>query len=220
MQTVSANLPLMVAAGLLVGFGSVYGNGCTSGHGVCGLSRLSVRSLVATADLHDDRHRHRLRRPSPHRSLIMSFLVNLALGLLFGIGLVISGMSDPAKVLNFLDFSGTWDPSLAFVMGGAVVVAFVGFRLVFRRDVPIIGGTFQLPTKNGIDRRILVGPAVFGIGWGLGGFCPGPALTALGLGAPGTLAFFLPCSSECGRRAPPATILPLFAPPDKASYNR
>jgi uncharacterized membrane protein YedE/YeeE len=119
----------------------------------------------------------------------MSFLVNLALGLLFGLGLVVSGMSDPAKVLNFLDLFGTWDPSLAFVMGGAVIVAFVGFRLVLRRDAPIMGGTFHLPTKNDIDRRILVGPAVFGIGWGLGGFCPGPALTALGLGEPGTLAF-------------------------------
>ncbi|MEX0408837.1 DUF6691 family protein [Aquibium sp. LZ166] len=119
----------------------------------------------------------------------MSFLVNLALGLLFGLGLVISGMSDPAKVLNFLDLFGTWDPSLAFVMGSAVIVAFIGFRLVLRRDAPIMGGTFHLPGKNDIDSRILVGPAVFGIGWGLGGFCPGPALTALGLGEPGTLAF-------------------------------
>ena len=119
----------------------------------------------------------------------MSFLVNLALGLLFGIGLVISGMSDPAKVLNFLDLFGTWDPSLAFVMGGAVIVAFIGFRLVLRRDAPIMGGTFHLPAKNHIDSRIIVGPAVFGIGWGLGGFCPGPALTVLGLGEAGTLVF-------------------------------
>lgn len=119
----------------------------------------------------------------------MSFLVNLALGLLFGLGLVISGMSDPAKVLNFLDLFGTWDPSLAFVMGGAVTVAFIGFRLVLRRDAPIMGSTFHLPSKNDIDSRILAGPAVFGIGWGLGGFCPGPALTALGLGEPGTLVF-------------------------------
>lgn len=119
----------------------------------------------------------------------MSFLVNLALGLLFGIGLVISGMSDPAKVLNFLDLFGTWDPSLAFVMGGAVIVGFIGFRLVLRRDAPIMGGTFHLPSKNDIDSRIIVGPAIFGVGWGLGGFCPGPALTALGLGEAGTLAF-------------------------------
>jgi uncharacterized membrane protein YedE/YeeE len=119
----------------------------------------------------------------------MSFLVNLALGLLFGIGLVVSGMSDPAKVLNFLDLFGIWDPSLAFVMGGAVLVAFIGFRLVLRRGHPIVGGRFQLPTRTDIDARVIAGPAIFGIGWGLGGFCPGPALTALGLGATGTLAF-------------------------------
>jgi len=119
----------------------------------------------------------------------MSFLVNLALGLLFGVGLVVSGMSDPTKVLNFLDLFGTWDPSLAFVMGGAVLVAFIGYRLVLSRGKPIIGGRFHLPSKNDIDGRVVVGPAIFGIGWGLGGFCPGPALTALGLGATGTLAF-------------------------------
>ena len=119
----------------------------------------------------------------------MSFLVNLALGLLFGAGLVVSGMSDPAKVLNFLDLFGTWDPSLAFVMGGAVLVTFVGYRLVLARAEPIVGDRFHLPTRSDIDARIIAGPAIFGIGWGLGGFCPGPALTALGLGATGTLAF-------------------------------
>jgi uncharacterized membrane protein YedE/YeeE len=119
----------------------------------------------------------------------MSFLVNLALGLLFGAGLAISGMADPAKVLNFLDLFGTWDPSLAFVMGGAVLVAFAGYRLVLRRREPIVGGTFHLPTSNDIDSRVIVGPAIFGIGWGLGGFCPGPALAALGLGETGTIAF-------------------------------
>jgi uncharacterized membrane protein YedE/YeeE len=119
----------------------------------------------------------------------MSFLVNLALGLLFGTGLVVSGMADPAKVLNFLDLFGTWDPSLAFVMGGAVVVAFVGYRLVLARDQPLAGGGFQLPTRRDIDAPLIAGPAIFGVGWGLGGFCPGPALAALGLGATGTLAF-------------------------------
>lgn len=119
----------------------------------------------------------------------MSFLVNLALGLLFGLGLVVSGMSDPAKVLNFLDLVGTWDPSLAFVMGGAVAVTFVGYRLVFARGRPVVGDTFHLPEWTEIDRRVVVGPAIFGFGWGLSGFCPGPAITALGLGAAGTLAF-------------------------------
>jgi uncharacterized membrane protein YedE/YeeE len=119
----------------------------------------------------------------------VSFLVNLALGLLFGAGLVVSGMSDPAKVLNFLDLFGTWDPSLALVMGGAVLVTFVGYRFVLARGEPIVGARFHLPSRNDIDARIVAGPAIFGIGWGLGGFCPGPALTALGLGATGTLAF-------------------------------
>jgi uncharacterized membrane protein YedE/YeeE len=119
----------------------------------------------------------------------MSFLVNLALGVLFGIGLVASGMTDPAKVLNFLDVLGAWDPSLALVIGGAVLVAFVGYRSVLARGKPIVGDRFHLPTKKDIDSRILVGSAIFGIGWGLGGFCPGPALSALGLGAAGTLAF-------------------------------
>ena len=119
----------------------------------------------------------------------MTFVVNLALGLLFGIGLVISGMSDPAKVLNFLDLAGTWDPSLAFVMGGAVIVAFFGYRLVLKRDRPIVGTKFRIPTRTELEPRIFAGPAIFGFGWGLAGFCPGPALTALGLAAPGTLIF-------------------------------
>lgn len=119
----------------------------------------------------------------------MSFAVNLLLGLLFGIGLVVSGMSDPAKVLNFLDLFGTWDPSLAFVMGGAIVTAFVGYRIVFRRPRPLASASFHVPTNTSIDRKVLVGPAIFGIGWGLGGFCPGPALTAVSMGAAGTYAF-------------------------------
>lgn len=119
----------------------------------------------------------------------MSIIVNLALGLLFGVGLVISGMSDPAKVLNFLDLAGTFDPSLAFVMGGAVLVTFFGFRLTLKRAHPLFAPRFQLPTRRDIDTRLIVGPALFGIGWGLGGFCPGPAFTALGLAASGTLVF-------------------------------
>lgn len=119
----------------------------------------------------------------------MPVLVNLALGLLFGIGLVVSGMSDPAKVLNFLDLAGSFDPSLAFVMGGAVLVAFLGFRLALRRPHPLMAPHFQMPSRRDIDSRLIIGPALFGIGWGLGGFCPGPAFTALGLGASGTLVF-------------------------------
>ncbi|NKE45325.1 YeeE/YedE family protein [Roseomonas frigidaquae] len=118
----------------------------------------------------------------------MVILAQFVIGLVLGLGLVIAGMSNPAKVLNFLDLAaiptGGWDASLAFVLGGAVVVTFIGYRLVLRRDRPIFDSRFHLPTSTAIDTRILVGPAIFGIGWGLAGFCPGPALTALTTGGP------------------------------------
>ncbi len=119
----------------------------------------------------------------------MSILIQLAIGLLFGAGLAISGMAAPAKVTNFLDLAGQFDPSLAFVMGGAVIVAFIGFRLVLVRARPVFAPSFNLPTSRTIDRRLLLGAGLFGIGWGLAGFCPGPALTSIGLGAPGTFIF-------------------------------
>lgn len=110
-------------------------------------------------------------------------------GLVFGLGLVISGMANPAKVLNFLDLAGHWDPSLAFVMGGATLTAFVGYRLAWRRPKPVLADRFEIPSSTAIDRPLLAGAAIFGIGWGIGGFCPGPALTSLPLLAPGTLVF-------------------------------
>lgn len=119
----------------------------------------------------------------------MKNIVGLIAGLIFGLGLIISGMADPAKVLNFLDVFGTWDPSLAFVMGGAVLVAMPGFWIVTRAEAPLLGDRFHLPTKTDLDPRLLSGAAIFGVGWGLGGFCPGPALTALPMAAAGTLAF-------------------------------
>lgn len=143
----------------------------------------------------------------------MSVVVNFVIGLIFGIGLVVSGMANPAKVINFLDLAGSWDPSLAFVMGGAVMVAFFGYRLVLKREAPIFGAAFHLPKRSDVDTRLLVGSAIFGIGWGLGGFCPGPAITALGLGAPGTLAFvpamlvgMWAARNLAGRHSPPAAI--------------
>ena len=119
----------------------------------------------------------------------MRLLTGLVAGLVFGIGLVVSGMANPAKVLNFLDVAGRWDPSLAFVMGGAAGVTFLGYRWVLRRPAPVLAESFALPTASRIDGRLLGGAALFGIGWGIGGFCPGPAWTALTLGAPGTLVF-------------------------------
>ena len=119
----------------------------------------------------------------------MRILWGFLSGLVFGLGLVISGMSDPAKVLNFLDLAGSWDPSLAFVMGGATVTTFLGYRLAWRRPAPVLDASFDIPANRSIDRPLLTGSALFGIGWGIGGFCPGPAFTALPLLAPGTLVF-------------------------------
>jgi uncharacterized protein len=117
----------------------------------------------------------------------MAILAQFAIGLVFGLGLVVSGMSNPAKVLNFLDLAaipaGGWDPSLAFVMAGAIAVTFIGYRVVLRRPRPVFGDRFHLPSATAIDARILAGPAIFGVGWGLAGFCPGPAFTALGTGS-------------------------------------
>ncbi|MVT49356.1 YeeE/YedE family protein [Bradyrhizobium yuanmingense] len=123
----------------------------------------------------------------------MAILVQFAIGLIFGLGLIISGMSDPAKVLNFLDVAGipagTWDASLAFVMAGAVAVTFVGFSRVLKLPRPFFADRFYLPTRRDIDPRIVAGPAIFGVGWGLVGFCPGPALTALGFGSLSAVIF-------------------------------
>jgi uncharacterized protein len=116
----------------------------------------------------------------------MAIFLQFVIGLIFGFGLLLSGMSNPAKVLDFLDLggivAGSWDPSLAFVMLGAVVVTFLGFRWVLKRRQPWFAERFHLPTQRELDLRIVAGPAIFGVGWGLAGFCPGPALTALGFG--------------------------------------
>jgi uncharacterized membrane protein YedE/YeeE len=119
----------------------------------------------------------------------MKNLLTLISGLLFGFGLLLSGMADPAKVQNFLDLFGTWDPSLAFVMGGAIAVTMPGFWLVIRRNKPFFNDVFHLPSRTDLDARLITGAAIFGVGWGLGGFCPGPAITALPLAAEGTLIF-------------------------------
>jgi hypothetical protein len=103
-------------------------------------------------------------------------------GLVFGLGLLLSGMADPAKVLGFLDLAGAWDPSLMLVMAGAIGVGVMAFALARRRAGSLLGETMQLPTKRAIDRRLIAGSLLFGAGWGLAGFCPGPAIVALGVG--------------------------------------
>lgn len=110
-------------------------------------------------------------------------VVAFACGILFAVGLAISGMTHPTKVLAFLDFAGHWDPSLAFVMGAGVLVNVILFRVAFRRGAPLLAPTFALPDARAIDARLLGGAAIFGVGWGLGGFCPGPAVVSLAGGA-------------------------------------
>ena len=112
----------------------------------------------------------------------MRMLSYLLIGLIFGLGIVVGGMANPAKVVNFFDIAGTWDPSLAFVMGGALAVTAIGYRIVLRRNAPLFGGGFALPTRRDIDARLLGGATVFGVGWGIAGFCPGGSIPALGTG--------------------------------------
>ena len=120
---------------------------------------------------------------------IMHFFSTLFAGLFFGSGLILSGMANPTKVQNFLDIFGTWDPSLAFVMSGAILVTAPGFWFVQKRSTPFFHDMFHLPTRNDIDARLVAGAAIFGIGWGLGGLCPGPAVTSLPFATSGVLVF-------------------------------
>lgn len=110
---------------------------------------------------------------------MIRLLLCLIAGALFGLGLAVSQMTNPLKVQNFLDVAGSWDPSLAFVMGAAVLFTLVIFRRVLRRDRPLLGDRFHLPTLHHVDRQLLIGSALFGVGWGLTGYCPGPALATL-----------------------------------------
>ena len=112
----------------------------------------------------------------------MRILSAFAIGLVFGLGIVISGMGNPAKVLNFFDIAGFWDPSLAFVMGGALTVTFLGYRTVLTRPAPLLEPTFRLPTAKAVDARLILGASTFGVGWGIAGFCPGAALPIVGTG--------------------------------------
>lgn len=119
----------------------------------------------------------------------MHIIMALATSLLFGIGLIVSGMTDPSKVIGFLDLTGRWDPSLAFVMGGAIAVGLVAFAFVAKRDKSLLGDTIRLPTATHIDRRLVFGGLAFGAGWGLAGYCPGPALASLASGGAKPLIF-------------------------------
>ena len=113
----------------------------------------------------------------------MRLITTYLIGLVFGVGISISGMANPAKVLNFFDVAGIWDPSLGFVMGGALIMTFIGYRYVLKRPTPMLSQTFYLPGRRDLDLPLIGGSAVFGIGWGIAGFCPGGALPALGTGS-------------------------------------
>jgi len=121
----------------------------------------------------------------------MPIVTALLAGLLFGIGLIVSGMADPSKVLGFLDLAGAWDPSLAFVMAGAIAVGLGAFAVARRRRTSLIGLDMQLPASTTVDRRLVGGSLLFGIGWGIAGLCPGPGLVALGMGQPKAAVFVL-----------------------------
>lgn len=120
---------------------------------------------------------------------MLKILAAYGVGLLFGLGLAIAQMTNPAKVLNFLDITGQWDPSLAFVMGGALVITAIGYRLVLKRRAPLLDEAFQLPKARAIDFKLLCGATLFGVGWGLVGLCPGPVLAVLATGVQDVLIF-------------------------------
>ena len=119
----------------------------------------------------------------------MFLVIALAAGLLFGYGLALSGMLSPSKVVGFLDIAGNWDPSLAFVMGGGLVVTVIAFNVILKRPHPIFGDKFYLPKSSDIDKRLLIGASLFGAGWGIGGLCPGPAISSLAYASPKIAVF-------------------------------
>ena len=121
----------------------------------------------------------------------MKFFFALLAGILFGVGLILSGMSEPSKVIGFLDITGNWDPSLAFVLGGAVAVGLLVFPFATKRQQSLLGEVMHLPTATQIDRRLVIGSITFGIGWGLAGYCPGPALASLAYGGLKPLLFVI-----------------------------
>ena len=121
----------------------------------------------------------------------MKIVATLVSGLLFGLGLCVSELVNPAKVQSFLDIAGTWDPSLAITMATAVIITWAGYRIAFGRQTPLFANSFQIPPSSNVDWRLITGAAIFGVGWGLVGFCPGPAITALSLASQPTFIFVL-----------------------------
>ena len=124
-------------------------------------------------------------------------IAEFVVGLLFGLGLMLSGMTDPGKVIGFLDLFGSWDPSLALVMGGAIMVGFFAFTVAKKRTSTFLGGAMRLPTNMDMDKKLVIGSLLFGAGWGLAGFCPGPALVSMADGQPKALVFVVAMLVAC-----------------------
>ena len=141
--------------------------------------------------LYLSRYRHGIHYPAPYGLIGMKNLAALISGILFGLGLALSGMTDTSKVIGFLDITGRWDPDLIWVMASAVLVSVGLTPLILSRARPLLAGSFSVPANSGIDRQLIFGAVIFGCGWGLLGYCPGPAIAALPLGDAGTLVFLL-----------------------------
>ncbi|HWV38584.1 MAG TPA: DUF6691 family protein [Vulgatibacter sp.] len=157
------------------------------------------------------------------RSRSVQGTVSFVSGLLFAIGLAVGGMTEPANVIGFLDFAGEWRPALAFVMAGAVGVTAITWRIVRRRSAPICAQAFQVPRRRDLDARLLAGAAIFGVGWGLGGYCPGPGVVALASAAPTAQVFVasmlgtgLAIAWERSRREAAAPVASADEPPQLA----
>ncbi|CAD8068430.1 unnamed protein product [Paramecium sonneborni] len=215
-------------AGFLVGFGTKLGNGCTSGHGVCGLPRLSQRSMAAvasfmtfgilTATIKDQLVLEQptqliidnpditniaamaisgiltlvgiIGQTKQNQKTMIDAIISSIVGLIFGAGLVVSGMAKRSKILGFLTFNQNWDPSLMFVMIGAVSLNLITFNLLKK---PILSDKYELPTNKKIDFKLILGASIFGIGWGIGGLCPGPAFSLFPQFTAQIAIMFLPC---------------------------
>jgi uncharacterized protein len=179
----------ILVAGFLVGYGTVMGSGCTSGHGICGISRLSIRSFIATLIFmfFGFLTVQALRVLTGGSKLVKQNAISFAVGFLFAIGLAISGMTQPQKIIEFLN-PWDWNSSLLFVMIGALGVHIITYPLIRKRASPVLDNRWFVPTRKDITTRLIIGSALFGVGWGLGGFCPGPGLTSL---ATGDLRVFL-----------------------------
>ena len=188
MLRIGASWPVLAVAGLLVGFGTRLGSGVHQ-RSRCHGPRAVVAALGCRGcHLHGNGDADRVCRQTFGAAAVKLWAALLA-GLPFGTGLAVSGMLDPTRVLGFLNVTGAWDPSLAFVLGGAVGVSAVGQILSRRVACPLLAGRFDAPTTHRIDLPLLCGSALFGIGWGLADFCPGPALASLSLGVPRSVVF-------------------------------